>query len=157
MWHGRARNSRGNSPPTDRDFVTHFGAVREMRNLVPANRFREAMDVYRRMPELLKNHRHVLQMRVIACCNLEGQFDEALRAYRVAAPDDPGIDIFLTNYYALHRQFDNMLACVDRLDRAVGGDPLLDAYRALVHTQKGNLAAAKKCARTLLLRNPRRA
>ena len=110
--------------------------------------------MYRRMPELLKKHRHVLQMRVIACCNLEGQFDEALRAYRVAAPDDPGIDIFLTNYYALHRQFDDMLACVDRLDRAVGGDPLLDAYRAVVHTQIGNLAAAKKCAQNAAAAEP---
>jgi tetratricopeptide (TPR) repeat protein len=140
--------------PMDRDYVTNVSAVRKMGELVAAKRFREALDIYQGMPQLLKNHRYVLQERVLACCNLEGQFDEAILAFRAAFPADPGIDVYLLNYYPLHRQFDDALACIDRLDRAVGGDPLLDAYRVIIHVQKGNLAAAKKCAQNALAAEP---
>jgi tetratricopeptide (TPR) repeat protein len=54
----------------------------------------------------------------------------------------------------LHGQFDDFLACVDRLDKAVGGDPLLDAYRAIAYLHKGNLDAAKKCVQNAAAAEP---
>ena len=49
--------------PIDRDYVRHVGSVREMRNLVAAERYREALDVYQGLPELVKNYKYVLQTR----------------------------------------------------------------------------------------------
>ena len=140
--------------PMDCNYVGNVDAVRKMREYVAAERYQEALDVYQRMPELLKKHRHVLHQRLVASCRLEGQFDEALRTYRAASPADPGIDLYLVNYYLLHRKFDDVLACVDRLDRAVGGDPLFDAHRAFAQLHKGNLAAAKKCAQNAVAAEP---
>jgi tetratricopeptide (TPR) repeat protein len=140
--------------PSDRDYVIHESAVLQMRKLVAGQQFRQALDVYQGMPELVKNHSGVLQPRMIACCYAEGRFDEALRAYRAAVPADPGIDLVIKDYFFLHRQFDDSLACIERLDRAVGGDPALDAYRAAIYHQKGDLAAAKKCAQNAAVAEP---
>ena len=85
---------------------------------------------------------------------MKGQFDDAIRAYRAAFPADPGIDVNLLDYYTLRRQFDDLLSCSDRLDQAVGGDPLLDGYRMSVYLQKGDLATAKKCAQNAAAANP---
>ncbi len=56
--------------PMDCDYVGHVDAVRKMREYVAAERFQEALDVYQRMPELLKKHRHVLHQRFLACCQV---------------------------------------------------------------------------------------
>jgi tetratricopeptide (TPR) repeat protein len=144
----------GKLSPMERDYVTHVSAVREMGRLVAAKRFREALGIYQGMPDPLKNDRHVFHERVVACCNLGQQFDEAIRDYRAAFPDDPGIDLKILDYYALHRQFDDLLALIDRLDLAVGGDPLLDSYRANTYLLKGNFAAAKKCAQNAAAGEP---
>ena len=58
----------------------------------------------------------------------------------------PAFDLILMNHYVLGRRADDALACIDRLGKAVGGDPYLDADRAGIYLNKGDLAAAKKCA-----------
>ena len=141
-------------PPTDREYVLHQSDVEQMRTLVAARKYREALGVYQAMPEPLKNHKSVLQQRFLACCGLPGQLDEGLRAYQAASPANPGIDIHLLDYYVLHRQFDDLLACVERLDKELGGDPHLDFTRAFVYLQKGDLAAAKKCAQNAAVAEP---
>ena len=56
-------------------------------------------------------------------------------------------------YYA-HKLFDRVLASIDGLDRTVGGDPYLDAMRGNANLQKGDLAAAKRCARKVVEAEP---
>ena len=44
----------------------------------------------------------------------------------------------------MQKLFDRVLASIDGLDRALGGDPYLDALRGNANLQKGDLAAAKQ-------------
>ncbi len=48
-------------PPTDREYVLHQSDVEQMRTLVAARKYREALGVYQAMPEPLKTTR--------VCCN----------------------------------------------------------------------------------------
>ncbi len=129
----------------DREFVDHAEMIEKMRQLAASGQFRQMLDTYQQLPETLKSQPDIICLRLIAAGRGEGNFDDVLRAYRAARPDNPGLELFLLEYYGSHQQLDNYAASLERLDKAVGGDPLLDAYRAAWNLDKGNLAAAKKC------------
>ena len=44
-------------------------------------------------------------------------------------------------------EYDRALAAVDRLEKAVGGDPYLDVIRAGIHLAQGDAGAARRLAR----------
>jgi tetratricopeptide (TPR) repeat protein len=140
--------------PADREYCTFVSTIEQMHSLIADGRFKEALDAYQRLPDALKNHPHVLHDHLIAASQSEGDFDETIRGYRVARPDDLGVDVHLMGYYLRNKRWDEFLSSIDRLDKAVGGDAYLDGYRSLAHAQKGNLAAAKKCAETALAAEP---
>ena len=133
--------------PSDREYARNARWLQKIRGLVNSKQYQEALDSYDKMPESMKSHRHFLRQALLASLHLEGKLDEAVRAYLAAFPDNPDIDMYLLDYYFLHRQFDDMLACVDRTDRAVGGDPYLDAVRGRVYLRKHDREAAKRSAR----------
>ena len=53
--------------PLDRDYATHLDLVLELGRQAEAGRFREAMDVYEKLPDRLKNRKSTLQYRLQAC------------------------------------------------------------------------------------------
>ena len=73
------------------------------------------------------------------------QYDEAVRAYRKEFPHELNLDLIMIDAYFEHKLFDRVLACIDGLDRSVGGDPYLDAFRANTHLKQGDLDAARRC------------
>ncbi len=86
-------------------------------------------------------------MRLQAARGLKGEpYDEAIRAYRKAYPDERNLDLVMIDAYSAHKLFDRVLASIDGLDRTLGGDPYLDTMRSQAYFQKGDLAAAKRCA-----------
>jgi tetratricopeptide (TPR) repeat protein len=140
--------------PADREYVAFEDTIRQMRQFIAAERFKEALDLRDKLPDVLKNHWRVLHEQLEACCGTAAECDETIRAYRTTCPDDPGVDLILMNHYVLHRQVDKALACIDRLDKAVGGDPFLDAERAGAYFLKGDLVAAKKYAQSAIAAEP---
>jgi hypothetical protein len=140
--------------PADKEYVTFESSILHMGELITNNRAKEALDIYQRFPDVLKNHRLVLREHVDACCSLDANCDETVRAYRAAFPDDLGVELALLPYYYRNHRFDDYLACVERLDKAVGGDPYLNANRCLAYFEKGDLTAAKKCAQLAAAAEP---
>jgi tetratricopeptide (TPR) repeat protein len=138
----------------DREFAVFEGQIQKIRELMLAGKFKEALDIHQRLPDVVKKHPSVLHLHLAASCGLDAECDETIRAYRAACPDDPGVDLVLLGYYARHKKLDEMLACIDRLDKAVGGDPYLDTNRSIVYGARGDLAAAKKCAENAIAAEP---
>jgi tetratricopeptide (TPR) repeat protein len=127
----------------------------EMTKRTKAGEYQEALDISRALPERLKQEKVVLFMRIQAARHLKGEpYDEAVRAYRKAFPNEPNMDLIMIDAYHAHKLFDRELASIDGLDRTVDGDPYLDAIRGRVYVCKGDLAAAKRCARKSIEAEP---
>jgi tetratricopeptide (TPR) repeat protein len=141
-------------PPADRAYIASKSDVNELHRLVAEGKFKEALDVYQKLPNDLKNHYDVLHDHFVASCALDAECDDVIKAYQAAYPNDPGIDWVLIGYYVRHGRGDDALSCIDRLDKAVGGDPLLDADRALAFLAKGDVAAAKQHAQNAAASEP---
>jgi tetratricopeptide (TPR) repeat protein len=141
------------SPAEHEYFASRF-EFRKMRELGGANQFKEACGVYKKFSDALQHNPYVLHEYLVARCALGAECDDTIRAYRAARPNDPGLDLHLLGYYVVSRRFDDALASVERLDKAVGGDPYLDADRATIYAMKGNRSAAEKSAQKAVAADP---
>ena len=79
---------------------------------------------------------------------------QCLRTYRAAFPADVGIDLHVMDYYFFHGHFDETLACIDRLDRVVGGDPLWMRIVRMPISARVIWPPPRSASRTLPPQNP---
>jgi hypothetical protein len=140
--------------PAEREYSNSHFEFQKMREHVHSNQFKEALDVYKKFPAAMQNNPYVLHECLVARCGAGGECDDTIRAYQAARPNEPGVDLHLFSHYFILHRFDDALASIERLDKAVGGDPRLDANRAMVFVMKGDLVAAKKCAQSAAAAEP---
>ncbi len=70
---------------------------------------------------------------------------QAIDDFRKAYPKDPAFDLILIDGYAMRKQYDETLQCIDRLNAAVGGrDAALLAKRAAMLLEQAKVAEARK-------------
>ena len=127
----------------------------EMQNDIKAGQYQAALDTYAGLPERLQKDKVALVKRIEAAKHLKGKpYDDAIRAYRKEFPNEPNLDLIMIDGYLEHKMYDRALACIDRLDQTIGGDPYLDVLRAGVNRLKGDAAAAKKSANAAIAAEP---
>lgn len=121
--------------------------IGEVRQLVAANRGREAVDLLNTMPAKTQQLKIMQLLRVTAAVQIsEPEYMKALESYRKLFGDDPSADLVSLDMHLMKKSYDQFFAAVDRLDKAVGGDPYLDTMRCAVYVETGDLATARKCA-----------
>lgn len=129
---------------------------KEMSEKTMTGRNQEAVELFKRMPPELRKEKIVLVGYVSAAASLdEKQYEEAIEELRKTYPDDAGIDLMLIDGFYLKKRYAEALAAIDRLDASLGGDPYLDALRANMLVEKGDVDAAFKYAWRGAEREPR--
>ncbi len=69
-------------------------------------------------------------MYVHACRHIDNDlYEKALEEYTTAFPDAASGYLMMLDLYWLQKKYDKVLMAIDKLDKLVGGDPLLDFYR----------------------------
>jgi len=63
-------------------------------------------------------------------------YRKAVKDFQHAFPDAENLALMMIDFYALNKDFKQVRAAVDKLDKQVGGDPYLNLYR-------GNFALAQ--------------
>ena len=135
--------------------LTSVKLYKEVSEKVLGGQHQEAVELIKKLPPELRREKNILVAWVSAAANLEPvEYETALDALRRAFPDDAGIDLMLIDGYFLKKRYDEAFAAVDRLERSLGGDPYLDALRANMLIEKGDLAAAQNAALRAASREP---
>src|SRR5262249_43369337 len=110
---------------------------------------------YESLPESLKKDKTVMLNRLRASqAASDDVYQEALEDYTRLFPGDPSIDLQSIDANLLKKKYDDAIACVDRLDRAVGGDGFLDSIRSNIKLTQGDLEAAKTFIEKAIAANP---
>ncbi|MEJ7639603.1 MAG: hypothetical protein WKF75_16915, partial [Singulisphaera sp.] len=99
--------------------------------------------------------KNLLLLRLQAAPNLgDEEYTAVIEDFRKYHPDDPCLDILSIDTSILKKDYAKALASIDRLDKAVGGDPYLDSLRANVYLDGQKPDAARQAARRALEREP---
>ena len=137
------------------EMVETAGYYRELTEKSLAGKNEEVVDLVKRLPPRLRKERQVLVMYVSASSRLDaGQYQSALDEMRATYPNEPGLDLMLIDGYYVMKKYDDALDAIDRLDRAVEGDPYLDTWRASIFLQKGDVDEALRFAGQAERREP---
>jgi tetratricopeptide (TPR) repeat protein len=141
--------------PTEGQFVTHFHDIAAMVESYQKKDFEQVLQLYRALPESLQRHMMPFALRLGAAQALRG--DEQRRAlddFRKFYPNDAAVDLIVFDDLVAKKSFDSALAGLDRIDKAVGGDPHLKVLRARVLLKQGKQAEAQKMAETAISEEP---
>jgi hypothetical protein len=81
-------------------------------------------------------------------------YQRAIESYAARYPGDPSLDLVSLDGLYLRKDYAGALAAVDKIDKAVGGDPYLDSLRANLHAENDDLDKAVHHAKQAVTREP---
>jgi tetratricopeptide (TPR) repeat protein len=111
--------------------VTNWDIVKAMKIALSNKDYEGVLVLYHRLPTEAKDHRIVLEMRILAAQQInEQEYAEAIDAMARHADGNPAINLLLIDAFLVRKQYESALAAIEKLDAAVGTDPRLDGLRA---------------------------
>jgi hypothetical protein len=141
--------------PAEREFVTHMNDIGAMTEAYGKKDYRQILDIYRGLPDSVKKNRLAFMLRLGAAQAVGGDEQRsAIDDYRQFYPDDAAVDLLMLDDLLAKKSFDKALAGVERIDKAVGGDPHLKVIRARVFLKQGKLKDAQKMAEAAAAEEP---
>jgi hypothetical protein len=126
----------GHGPPghpatTDRTWTTNEGKWTAMLQAMHAEKWGEAITVYKSMPDKMRTNRtvflHVVQAALLWS---DAEYIRAVEAFRREFPDDPAVKVHNVTYFRMTRQHVAAVEAIQQLEPVLGGDPCLRAMRA---------------------------
>ena len=142
--------------PLDPDsFIANASKFVKMQNLIREGKHAEAMKIFDALPVKVRRIKSVLIVRLEAATELGDEaWLKAIDEYRAAFPDDAGSDLVAFDMHLLKKQDQLALACLDRIDVKVGGDPYLDVLRSALMVNAGDTPVSRAMADRAVKRNP---
>jgi tetratricopeptide (TPR) repeat protein len=132
----------------ENEFYRHISDIQRMGKARQDGQPSQALAIYRQLPASVRQDKTVQLIRLQAA-QASGDDEEYLGAmedFRASFPDDACMDLMCIDYYLLKKQYADALAGIDKVDKAVGGDPYLNLVRANANFESGKFAEAREAA-----------
>ncbi len=137
------------------DYVASVGKVPEIRKLMDEGKHQEAMERWRKLPEGFRTTRPGATLRMLIAQGLGNEEHRAaLQEIERLFPNDEALSLVQVDANRLAKRYPQAQQAIDRVDTIVGGDPYLDALRASVFLEAGQLAEAQVAATRACEREP---
>lgn len=129
----------------EREFLQNLETDERLVECMNRGAYEDALAAFALLPTSLQRERPTQLMRLRAApkLGLHG-WQKAIAEARSLFPNDPAFDLQLMGNYNAMGQRDEALAAIERLEKAVGGDPYCLMLRGNVHLQAGKLRLAKQ-------------
>ncbi len=86
----------------------------------------EALQAFDQLSPTLKRSKGIQVQRIQAAANVDDKtYLQAISDFRSMYPDDASGDILAISYHLVRNEVIEVIPCIERLDKALGGDPLL--------------------------------
>lgn len=118
--------------------VKHLNEFQQIAEHIQAERYAEALQVYAGLPAELQKDKFIQVLRLRAAQGAgDVEYRAALEDLEKLAPTDGSLDLLMLDGYFLKQEYRKAMRCVNRLDKALGGDPYLNVIRANLYEAEG--------------------
>jgi hypothetical protein len=139
----------------EQDFVLDLPKIPPISQAILQGRKKDALRMLDELRPGTKKAKMVLLMRTQAAQEADQNvYLATLEEFRSLFPNDPCLDLQLIDYYSLTKKPEEVLKCIDRLDKAVGGDPYLNYMRASQAVDRGDRAEARRLCKLIVEQEP---
>lgn len=136
----------------DDDPLTGFARLHQ---LIEQGDHRGALAAYAALPKATRALKGILLQRLRAAQQVgDREYRLALKELAAAFPRDPATSFMLIDAHFMDKELEPGLACIDRLEQALGGDPYLDTQRAALLMETGHLPEARLKAEAAVRNEP---
>jgi tetratricopeptide (TPR) repeat protein len=126
-------------------YAKHWSTIQTIITNVREGRLQPAFTLFRQLPIELQRDKVVELMGLSAARGVsDDEYLRLLEEFRLNHPGDATVDLVSIDYYLLKKQHDECLACIDRVEKAVGGDPYLAFIRGNTFFDRGSYTEAKQ-------------
>jgi len=140
---------------SERDYIKDLPKLPAIKSLIIEGKSNEALARLKELGPDTKKEKTILMLRFRAAQAVsEKEYVDVLEDFRKLYPYDPCIDMLSIDYYTLKNEFPKVIASVDRLDKAVGGDPYLEISRTGLSELDNDLTAALKFGKRAIEEDP---
>jgi len=139
----------------EREFLHNLETDERLVECMNRGEYEEALAAFALLPTALQRERptQLLHLRAAPKLGLHG-WQKAIADARSLFPNDPAFDLQLMGNYNQLGKRDEALAAIDRLEKAVGGDPYLLTLRGNLHLQAGKLRLARQWIQNAISAEP---
>ena len=135
----------------ENEFMQNAPRLNLMREQLRNEHFSQLLATYDSLPESLKRDKTVLLLRLQAAQGIDdNEYLAAIADIQKYHPDDRSIHMIAIDGFLLNGQYEKALESIDKLDRAIDGDPYLDVMRARVFLEQSKFETARKLAEKAL-------
>ena len=117
----------------------------QMRSLMNAGKYQEALAVYEDLPIDIQKMRAVQIVHILISSGLDDmvKYNAAIEEYKTLYPNEPNMHLLLLDGYIINKEYDKALDGVNQMDKMIDKDPFLDYYRYLMYNLKEKPDSAK--------------
>ena len=150
----------GHGPPghpssTDRTWTTHEDKWTAMIQAMHAEKWGEAIAIYKALPEKMRANRTVFLHAVQAALHdSDAEYIRAIEAFHRQFPDDPAVKVHNVDYFRMTRQHAAAVEAIEYVERTIGGDPSLRALRGEELARGWRFAEARATAEKAIEEEP---
>lgn len=128
------------------DLEGDAGIIKKMGDEIRKADYTGAKSTYEAVAPEYKKTRSIQMMYITACHHIDlGLYEKALETYAATFPDAASSYLMMLDLFYLQKQYDKALVAIDKLDKIVGGDPLLDFFRGNAYALMGKKAESLGC------------
>jgi tetratricopeptide (TPR) repeat protein len=123
----------GHPPSTAKLWVPNIPKLNDMLRAKRERKYAEAIQIYRTLPAEIRAEKSIYLRYLWASEAVSAnEFLIALDGFRRQFPGDAALTFQDVDYYLLNRSFEEALRSIDKAEKAIGGDPYLNALRAKI-------------------------
>lgn len=139
---------------SDRAFLNNMAKYQEMAEALRAENKPEVLRIYKTLPEEFRLQKSVMLLYLKASTGDVVEFTKAAELYRKLFPADPAVELLSTHHFMLKNMNDELLRCIDDLDRVMGGDPYLNVLRSITYVNAKRFPEARAAAEEAIEQEP---
>lgn len=129
----------------DREAMEKAKDLTRLRSMMQRGDYKEAKEIIDALPFNMRSVKAVQIYNIQVCSQLGDSIHrDAIDKYTRDFPNDPSLDLVLIDGYFLQKKYNEALACVERLDKRINTDPMLDYYRGLIYNLLNKKEEAEK-------------
>jgi len=149
------RGPPGHPPSSARIWVPQIPKLNAMYRQCIDRKYAEAVATYKSLPAEIRADKSVFLTYLWASEAVsDTEFLLALDGFRRQFPNDPGLVFQNIDYYRLMRNYDAALQSIDKAEKAIGGDPYLNALRATLLVKAWKFQEARAAADKAISEEP---
>ena len=136
---------------SDNAILASLPKVQQLQQAAQNGHHDQALQIFKAMPAAVRAEKYILLFAIKSASEVsDAEYVSLLEELKANYPNDVCLDLLFTDYYLLKKRLPEYYAALDRLDRAVGGDPFIECLRATIMLTEGRHAEARNTLTPLL-------